>query len=611
MYSQIVLALASAVLGLAALENCSSNTTSQSLYDFIVVGSGAGGGPLAARLAENGYSVLLMEAGSRVDSFNTTIPAYFARGTEDKNIQLAYNVTEFSTQNSRVSWYPRGGALGGSTIINAMINIIGDTEPDFDGIATISNDESWSRKNMQAYYQKIERNRDVLPLPIIGSDHGFTGWLTTTVLPYFNLLHNLAILDLQLISVFTSLTPSQGLSFLTGDLNSYAQDAATGVFLPSFTIDENHKRASVYNRLVDVDSKSNSKLTIMNNALVTRLLLCEGSEGVTAYGVEYAPGGKLAAAGNFDGKKDLNVQTVTARHEIIVSAGVFQSPQLLMLSGIGDPVQLSEFGIETVVPLPGVGKNFQDHDELSIIWRLKDDYKLFDGCTFLSDPDQDPCLKDYLASGGQNLYAFSGTLDAIVTKSQATLTAHDTLTYYAPAYFEGFAPGFSQKIADNPNVLTAIVLMAHPSSRGSVQLTGSHPQDPLSIQKRHFQAPGGQDDISALADGIEKARLLVENSLIAPFIVEEIFPGRDANVTQHVLDHVFGHHACCTNPIGPDDDPDAVLDSNFKVRGVGNLRVVDLSSWTNVPGYFVTTPTYMISEKAADIIVAAAKQRST
>ncbi|KAF9460957.1 glucose-methanol-choline oxidoreductase, partial [Collybia nuda] len=151
-------------------------------------------------------------------------------------------------------------------------------------------------------------------------------------------------------------------------------------------------------------------------------------------------------------------------------------------------------------------------------------------------------------------------------------------------------------------------------SRGTVQLTGSHPQDTLNIQKNHFQAPEGPRDVADLRDAIRRARAIVQDSLISLYVEEEIFPGSQAqsddDVESHIYQNIFGHHACCTNPIGPDDDANAVLDGDFRVRGVANLRVVDASSWPNVPGYFITTPTYMMSEKAADVIIAAANMNA-
>ncbi|KAJ7118936.1 hypothetical protein C8R44DRAFT_789680 [Mycena epipterygia] len=579
------------------------------VFDFVVVGAGAGGGPLASRLAENGFSVFLVDAGNDVNTFNTTLPAYFARATEDPTIELAYNIKEFSSPDSRIAWYPRARAVGGSTIHNAMINLIAGTQTDFDGIADAFDDASWSRSNMQEYFKKIEMNQYLLPTLLTLADHGFTGWLKTTLLPYLNLLHDLDVVDTQLLTIFASFTASPNPPIV--DLNSLASDSSVGINAPSFTVDTNHIRSSVYNRLTAVNS-TGSNLNITLNTLATRILLCQGSDGLpTAYGVEIAPGGALPVAGNFEGKQDLVVRNVMARQEVIISAGVFQSPQLLMLSGIGNSTELSEFGIEIVVDLPGVGSNLQDHDEITVIWKLEDDFKLLAGCTFLSDPAQDPCLEDWIQSDHMNIYAFNPVLDVIITKSNESLAVPDVFTYVAPAYFEGIFRGFAQQVVENPNALTAVILKAHPSSRGFVRLTGSHPQDPLDIEKMHFEAAQGPEDIQALIDGITRVRALVEDSLIAAFIVEEEFPGKDANLTQHIFDRVFGHHACCTNHIGTDDDPTAVLDNEFRVYGVDRLRVVDLSAWPNVPGYFVTTPTYMISEKAADVIMAAAQGRSS
>ncbi|KAJ7494445.1 hypothetical protein B0H11DRAFT_936759 [Mycena galericulata] len=579
----------------AALPSCPDLSQEGSdIFDFVVVGSGAGGGPLAARLAENGFSVFLVDVGNDENIFNTTLPAYWGRATEDPTTELAYNIKEFSNPESRIAWYPRARALGGSTIHNAMINIIGGTQTDFDGIADAFDDQSWSRANMQDYFKKIEMNLYLLPTLLTLADHGFTGWLKTTLLPYLNLLHDLDVVDPQLLTIFASLTASPNPPIL--DLNSLAEDSSVGINTPSFTVDDNHIRSSVYNRLVAVnDSSSSGNLNITLNTLATRILLCQGADGLpTAYGVEIAPGAALPVAGNFEGKQNLTTQNVMARHEVIVSAGVFQSPQLLMLSGIGNSTELAEFGIQSVVDLPGVGSNLQDHDEITVIWKLVDNFKLLAGCLFLSDPAQDPCLEDWIQSDHMNVYAFDPILDVIVTKSNESLAVPDLFTYIAPAYFQGIFRGFSQAFVDNPGALTAIVL-----------------KDVLDIEKMHFEAEEGPEDIQALEDGITRIRALVENSPIAAFIVEEVFPGSDANLTQHIFEHVFGHHACCTNPIGTSDDPNAVLNNDFQVYGVDRLRVVDLSAWPNVPGYFVTTPTYMISEKAADSLITAAQERNS
>ncbi|KAJ7253476.1 hypothetical protein C8J57DRAFT_1237287 [Mycena rebaudengoi] len=527
---------------------------SASDVDFVVVGAGAGGGPVAAGLAESGYSVLVVDAGHDINNINTTIPFYFGRAVEDPQSELNYTFDEYSPGAKfprNDGWYPRARALGGSTIHNALVNNIAATERDFDDIATLFNDSTWSYKSMRTYFKRLEHN---LHLNESDPDHGFAGWLKTSLSP-------------------TSILREP-------QIRSEANDAAIGVVAPSYTMDEQHTRSSVRERLIAVQSSSGGKLRFSFDTLATKVLMCDPGKGAPpkAYGVEISPGAALAVASNFHGKSALKTKIITARHEVVVSAGVFQSPQLL--SGIGDEQQLRQHGIMPIVHLPGVGKNLQDHDEVANIWTLKQNHTIFNGCTILYTPEDDPCLKFWTESGHQNLVP--------------GLFEPDMMIYWVPGYFPGFVHGFPDQLAQNHNVLTAIILKAHPTSQGVL--------------------PGGQEDINTIVESIKTARELVSRAGIVEHIEAQVFPGpevqSDDEIKDHVLEHVFGHHACCTNAIGADGDPDAVLDGDFKVRGVENLRVVDLSSWPKVPGWFVTTPTYMMAEKAADVIIAAAKQRN-
>ncbi|KAK6991904.1 choline dehydrogenase [Favolaschia claudopus] len=551
-------------------------------YDFVVVGAGAGGGPLAARLAENGFSVLVVDAGHDVVNVNTTIPFYFSRAVEDPQLELNYTYNEFSPGAKFPrdgAWYPRARGLGGSTIHNALINNIALTGHDFDNIAAMFNDSTWSNENMRQYFKKIEHN---LYLNQSDPDHGFHGWLKTNVNPT-SVLANPMFADPQLIDIATTLATSGA---PIDDLNSVVNDAAIGAANPSYTIDESHNRSSVHDRLVDVEAASSSgkgKLDFMLDTLATKVLLCDG-EKPKAYGVEIARGAALAVAGNFKGKeKILKTESVRVRYEVIVSAGVFQSPQLV------------------------------NHDEVANIWTLKQNHSLFAGCTVLSDPKQDPCLEYWIESDHQNLYSFGAALTMIMLKSSPAQPQPDMMLYWAPAFFRGFVPGFADEVAEIHNALTAIALKAHASTRGVVQLTGNHPQDPLHIEKRHFEAGvSGKQDIAAIREAIKVARGIVGHPNISQHVEMQAFPqggdGSDEDIDDHIMQHVFGHHACCTNPMGQEEDPHAVLDGDFQVRGVDGLRVVDISSWPNVPGWFVTTTTYMISEKAADVIIAATKR---
>ncbi|KAJ3815181.1 alcohol oxidase [Lentinula aff. lateritia] len=562
-----------------AIPLCGEIDTSDSTFDYVVIGTGAGGGPLASRLAEAGYSDFQTELNYTLDEY----PPGF----------------QFQKNNA---WYPRARAVGGSTIHNAMINIIAETKTDFDNLAATFNDSTWSRDNMQNYFKRIEHNLYTLGLDPL--NHGYNGWLSTSLNPDLTVL-NPMFLDAQTVAFFATLTAS-GLPPIL-DLNDLAFDQAIGGTMPSFTIDADHTRSSVRDRLINVN-QSTSSLQFTLDTLATKILLCNSGNGTpAAYGVEITPGAALPVASNFQGKAILPTQNITVKHEVIISAGVFQSPQLLMLSGIGNASQLQDFGITPVVDLPGVGTNLQDHDEISVIWRMKQNFSLLDGCVLQTDPGEDPCLEFWEDDSRFNAYSFGGAVEAIISQSTDS-SEPDIMTYWEPAYFPGFV---REEFIDNENAVTAVHLKAHPSTRGTVQLTGSHPQDLLNIQKLHFQAENGPKDIADLREAIKRSRAVMQSLTILPFVDEEIFPGpqaqTDDEIDAHIYENIFGHHACCTNAIGADSDPFAVLDGDFKVRGVNNLRVVDASSWPNVPGWFICTLSYMMSEKAADVIIAGAQ----
>ncbi|KAL1704681.1 hypothetical protein EV121DRAFT_291132 [Schizophyllum commune] len=565
-----------------ALECCPGNSSAE--YDYIVVGSGAGGGPVAARLAETGFKVLVVDVGHDVHNYNATLPNYLGRVIEDPQLELGYTLDEYPkdfkyTQDN--VWYPRARALGGSTVHNAVVNV--------------SLDSVWE------YFKLIERN---LYIPN-STEHGYNGWLATkgldeAILARFpdSMLNNITK---GLLSAATPLVP---------DINSLSNNDATGVAVNPNTIDEHNARSSVYNRLKAVKSAHPDRLHFAFDTLATKLVLCTGEDDTQpkAIAVEVARNVGLPVQSNFHRKKHLKTEKIYAKKEVIVAAGVFQTPQLLMLSGIGDERELAKFGIDTVVHARGVGQNLQDHDEVSTSWLFKNNYTLLNGCTYGSDPATDPCLADYIATH-ENVYGLGIINLHMPYKSDESLEDPDIDIYWGLTYFPGFRRGVGDLIARTHNGLSAIALRARPSSRGTVSLTGSHPQDELRIFKNRFQGEGGKTDVAALRDAVKRARSVVEGSpYIAPFVDMEVFPGAsyttDDDVERHVYEHVFGHHACCTAKMGTDDDEYAVLDGDFKVRGVSSLRVVDLSAWPNVPGWFPTTPMYMLAEKAAAMIIA-------
>ncbi|KAK7052487.1 choline dehydrogenase [Favolaschia claudopus] len=567
--------------GASKLPDCSTVNRASSAYDYIVVGSGAGGGPVAARLAENGFSVLVVETGvDQGNNINTTSAAFALPVVEDTKLDLNYTIKEyppdFPIQRNDI-WYPRAAAIGGCTIHNAMANNIGGLRGTFDKLAKMFNDNTWTRDNMQKFWVLIERNLYLTPP---NPDHGFNGYISTTRIP-----ENFSSADPEWSALGSAIIPASGP--LIPDINSHLPIPSFGRGLSTSTIDLAGNRSSVHDRLVQVAASHPDKLKLMTDTLATKVLLCKAHNNVVAYGLSVAPGAKLPIAGGFTGKHNLKETQIFAKREVIVSAGAFQSPQLLMLSGIGDPAQLNKFGIQTIVDLPGVGSNLQDNDELPVVWEFKNNF-----------------IPGDTTSWGE----------VFATSNGSNPIEPDVDTYFVPAEFTGYRHGFVAIAAATPNFFSIINLKALASSSGYVRLTGSHPQDLLDINKLRFQAPGGQQDIVDLRERLKHWREVLTAPQVAKFVEREVLPGAnvtsDKEIDNYILENIFAHHACCTNPIGLKSDPQAVLDGNFNVYGVQDLRVIDASSWPESPGYFPTSPTYMIAEKAAQVILNDAKKKN-
>ncbi|KAJ7833301.1 hypothetical protein B0H13DRAFT_2428526 [Mycena leptocephala] len=548
------IAFGSMAQGPDALEECPS--TDSSTYDYIVVGSGAGGGPVAARLAENGYSVLIVETGvDQSNNINTTSPALFLSAIDDSKIDLNYTISEYPP-----SFLFRGTTSGTlehqqlEDIHNAMTNDIAGLRQTLDNLARIAGTKPLSDPSEP--------------------DHGFDGWLSTIR----SAPVNFSSTDPQWEAIGTAIIGASGP--VTEDMNSHFPLPYFGRGLSSSTIDSNGRRSSIRYRLDQVAANFSDKFTIMTNTLATKVLLCKSAKDIVAYGVSVAPGAKLPIAGGFTGKHKLNELMVF--YYFLPDPSVI-GPLFLQLSGIGDSEKLHKFGIPSIVHLPGVGTNLQDNDEVPAIWEFKQNF---------TDP------------------VFWG--DTFSTSAHSTSLEPDIDTWFVPVQFPGFAHGVSVLAADTPNFFTIVTLKAQSSSRGYVHLTGSHPQDLLDINKLRFQAPGGPQNIVALRERLKHWREVMNTPEIQKYSEKEVLPGAnmasDEDLDNYVLEHVFSHHACCTNPIGPKDDPQAVLDGDFNVRGVQNLRVVDASSWPESPGYYPTSPTYMIAEKAARVILRDAKR---
>jgi len=609
---------------------CDSADLDEGHYEFVVVGAGAGGGPLAANLARAGHRVLLLEAGEFVGpNLTYQVPALHTQASEDPSLSWSYFVSHYDdptlaardtkfdaragADGTRGILYPRGSVVGGSTAVNAMI-IIYPHENDWHGIADLTGDESWRPAEMRKYFERMEDNQ-YLGLLDARAGHGFDGWLPTSQPDTL-----LALSDGKIRTIVKSAAFANGsglfddlgqlLSLLDSNVNvpGPARDQLEGVFtIPTATRDG---RRSGANEFILSTVEEGYPLTIRTRALVTNVVFAEepGPDGrPRAVGVDYLQGSNLYRA---DVQSDSAVveeeRRVTVSREVILAAGAFNTPQLLMLSGVGPRAELERHGIDVRVDLPGVGTNLQDRYEVGVISEASSDFELIEDCAFNTLAD-DPCLDDWERGSGP--YTSNGGTVALVRRSSTAGADPDLIIFGLPGFFQGYYQGYSADVAAQRNMFTWAILKGHTRNQaGTVRLRSSDPRDTPLIDFAYF-AEGGDEDLEAMIDGVEFVRDILAETEDRNLLwsADEIWPGPSVStrdqIGQWVRDEAWGHHASCTTPIGADDVPMAVLDSRFRVRGVDALRVVDASVFPEIPGFFIVTPVFMISEKAADVIL--------
>jgi choline dehydrogenase-like flavoprotein len=292
---------------------------------------------------------------------------------------------------------------------------------------------------------------------------------------------------------------------------------------------------------------------------------------------------------------------------VILAGGAFNSPQLLMLSGIGPPDELQRHGIEVRVALPGVGRNLQDRYEIGVVNRMS--FRAWDAYKGASFNAEDPQFAEW-KSGGTGVYSTNGSVLTLFRRSKAAGELPDLFCMSLLAQFRGYFPKYSSLFSDHLNYLTWVVLKAHTRNQtGEVTLRSSDPRDTPLIDFKYFEQ-GGEEDLDAVVDGIRFVRRLTAGLKREGLIAEEELPGEALQSDQELKDFVryncWGHHASCTCAIGPLDSG-GVLTSDFRVHNTVGLRVVDASVFPRIPGFFIASAIYMIGEKAAEKILADAK----
>jgi choline dehydrogenase len=528
-----------------------------SIHDYVIVGAGSAGCVLAHRLSsEPNTSLLLLEAGGRTTGVFKDMPIAFPRYVLRRDLNWNFQSEPEPYADNRVIEVPRGKALGGCSAIYGMVYARGH-RLDYDDWARAGL-PGWSYADVLPYFRISERS-----WLGEGKYHGGNGPLEVCV-PQDNLMYQ----ELRAATVAAGFP-------VTDDFHG---ENSEGLQRNEMVVTRGRRGNVARTFLRPVLHRSN--LAVVSKAQATRVLF----EGTRAVGVEYLKGGQVHVA--------------RARREVILAAGAYGSPQLLMLSGIGPADELSKHGINPVVDLPGVGRNLIEHPFLPMAWRaLPETFE----CAMRADRAAVSVLR--WALFGTGIFATNGAAGSLFLRTAPGLDRPD-FQLICPAVQISAGNVWYPFISKPAHTMVCALSMIRQDSRGHVTLRSANPLDPPRISFNLFKE---QSDVDRMIRGIRAARAIYGSAPLSRFHAEELSPGAgvqsDAELGKFVRSAgAITQHAVGTCRMGTESDAGAVVDAELRVRGTQSLRVIDASVMPNIPAGNTNAPTIMIAEKGADAL---------